>query len=418
MARVTVSIPHIAWRDGRPRFQPGPKLRALGFRGENLRHPPAAPSARAREGAAPGAWFTLEETLAWAAAKQAAIDAARSARRRPPAAAAGRARPGVLYTVEDLFEDWFRSPRFAPGDTVEARRRQRPLAPATIRDYRKKAAALAGYDPDLWGASVDALDQPILYGLYEALWADKGLAMARGILAVLSAALSWGMRRGRVRAHAVNPALRLGMETPAPRVRAGEPGEMKALIDAADAVGRPEIGDAIMLGLWTGQRQNDRLALLDDGLRYGRRIFRQAKTGAVVAIRQAPELEARLAAARARRKGLGLVDPHVVVDEQARRPWKADHYRHVFAAVRAAAIAGGPARPPCPTLAGFQERDLRDTAVTWLALAGATVPEICAVTGHAHQSAHAILKHYLARHPELADAAIGKMMAWHNAGTG
>lgn len=51
-----------------------------------------------------------------------------------------------------------------------------------------------------------------------------------------------------------------------------------------------------------------------------------------------------------------------------------------------------------------------------MALAGATLPEIVAVTGHSLASAHAILKHYLARHPELADAAIGKMTAWYEKG--
>jgi hypothetical protein len=38
------------------------------------------------------------------------------------------------------------------------------------------------------------------------------------------------------------------------------------------------------------------------------------------------------------------------------------------------------------------------------------------VTGHSPQSATAVLKHYLATHPEMADTAIGKMMAWSDAG--
>ena len=51
-----------------------------------------------------------------------------------------------------------------------------------------------------------------------------------------------------------------------------------------------------------------------------------------------------------------------------------------------------------------------------MALGGATIPEICAVTGHSLQSATRILKHYLAVHPEMADAAIGKMLAWYDEG--
>lgn len=67
---------------------------------------------------------------------------------------------------------------------------------------------------------------------------------------------------------------------------------------------------------------------------------------------------------------------------------------------------------PCPSLEGFRDQDLRDTAVTWLARAGCTVPQIAAVTGHSETSVHSILKHYLALHPELADAAIARMTEW------
>lgn len=34
------------------------------------------------------------------------------------------------------------------------------------------------------------------------------------------------------------------------------------------------------------------------------------------------------------------------------------------------------------------------------------------MTGHTPQSAHMILRHELARHPEMADGAVGKMITW------
>ena len=68
---------------------------------------------------------------------------------------------------------------------------------------------------------------------------------------------------------------------------------------------------------------------------------------------------------------------------------------------------------PMASLEGFRDQDLRDTAVTWLALAGATLPEIASVTGHSLQSIHDVLKHYLARHPEMAEHAIAKLVEWH-----
>lgn len=56
--------------------------------------------------------------------------------------------------------------------------------------------------------------------------------------------------------------------------------------------------------------------------------------------------------------------------------------------------------------------DMRGTAVTMLAAAGVTVPQICAVTGHTLQSATRILEKYLARTAAMSKAAI---LAFQNA---
>lgn len=47
--------PYVVWRDGRPRFSPGPELRAAGHKGKDLRHDA-------------GQWFTFAECVAWSAA--------------------------------------------------------------------------------------------------------------------------------------------------------------------------------------------------------------------------------------------------------------------------------------------------------------------------------------------------------------
>lgn len=75
------------------------------------------------------------------------------------------------------------------------------------------------------------------------------------------------------------------------------------------------------------------------------------------------------------------------------------------------AVRWGPIAP-CPAIAGLRDQDLRDTAVTWLGRAGCTVPEIASITGHSYGSIHNVLKHYLALHPDMADAAIGKLISW------
>ncbi|WP_416136331.1 tyrosine-type recombinase/integrase [Cypionkella sp.] len=50
--------------------------------------------------------------------------------------------------------------------------------------------------------------------------------------------------------------------------------------------------------------------------------------------------------------------------------------------------------------------DLRGTAVTLLSEAGATIPQICAITGHSLQSATRILEKYMSMTEALSNAAI------------
>lgn len=449
------SHPHVSWRDGRPRFQPDQALRAAGHKGKDLRHDD-------------GRWFSRGEAVDWS---DAFVRQLASAKKKPAARATPAPRP-QLYTLGRLFEEWFRAPKFQmPADPHEERRLRAAkiiYSRKTVRDFRQKARIVETHDPSLWASPVDALSQPVLLGLYEELVKERGLASARGAIAVMSIALAWGRRRGKFtfkHNQGVNPARDLGMATPPERMRFGSRAEISALIGAADAMpcsegGWPEMGDMIALGVWTGQRQEDRLLLVDKGLFNGRRIFRQAKTGAIVAVREAPELEARLRAAAERRRRAGVVHPRVILDELALHnpasrnsptawqpfPDDGDRYRKRFAVLRSFAAAGivdlertdalrrqwqaegRNSRPPiawkvapCPSLLGgdgvvpFVEADLRSTAVTWMALAGATIPEIIAVTGHTLASATNILKHYLVLHPDMADSAIGKMVAWYEA---
>jgi integrase len=61
---------------------------------------------------------------------------------------------------------------------------------------------------------------------------------------------------------------------------------------------------------------------------------------------------------------------------------------------------------------GLTFHDLRGTAVVRLAIAGATVPQIGAVTGHSLKDVEAILDaHYLGRDIQLAEAAVLKLEA-------
>lgn len=83
------------------------------------------------------------------------------------------------------------------------------------------------------------------------------------------------------------------------------------------------------------------------------------------------------------------------------RPWTSDGFRTSWA--KACERAG---------VRGLTFHDLRGTAVVRLAIAGASVPQIAAVTGHSLKDVEAILDaHYLGRDIQLAEAAVLKLEA-------
>jgi hypothetical protein len=399
MARITISIPHLVMReqrDGtyRPRFVPGPSLRKMGYKGRDLQ-------------TEAGDWYTLDQACDFSRELQAEIEARRIAK------VAGKRMPRptgpTVLTVQTLFDEWFSSAQFSP-QANGVRYGLKRLAPASVRYYTAHRRALEAFDISIMAAPVAALRKAVLRGLFEQMAEARGIHTARGVMATISAVFGYALRRDRIRE---NPCEKLRLPSPPPRIRVGALAEMRQLIDAADAIGRPELGDSIMLALFTGQRQADRLALLDGRLVEGRLMFRQKKTGAVVMVPPAPQLVVRLELMRARRQAAKVQWQEVIVDEKTGRPFTSDWYRPMFRALRAAAVAGiDGVLAPMPSLADFRDQDLRDTAVTWLANASCTIPEICAITGHAEDHATRILKHYLARNADQADSAIGKLTKW------
>jgi len=382
-----ISIPHITWRDGRPRFSPSASLRKLGFAGKDLRHEN-------------GSWFTAGQALDWSNQLQKEID-----QKRGKSKPRGKRNPANHYTVMQLLHDFQHpklNPRFDPN-------KQGHLALKSRQGYGFGARTIERAHINLYASPVAALDRPICRNLFERIWDAHGLSTANNAMRTLSAAISWGMLTGRVKL-STNPATKLKMQQAAPRVRFGTRNEILALVEAADAIDLPAIGDSIIAGVWTGQRQTDRLQLIERDSSGKRRIFRQNKTGAIVAILKAPELENRLSQAKQRRAAANIINGHMILNEARWQPYTQKEYNRDFNLVKAEAVK----RSGINTLPDFLDLDLRDTAVTWMALAGCEIPEIVSVTGHTLQSATKILKHYLAQHPEMADSAIRKMITWYD----
>ncbi len=412
MGKATITIPLVTLRpDGeggfRPRYIPGKRHRKMGLKGEDLRH-------------ASGAWFTLDECAAWSAARLKLIEElerlAPKAQKRAVASRGGK-------TLGELMTLWFEQPRMVGEKVIEGKKEREPLAKSTVGYYLAGAARIEELDDGLlWASPAKAISSAMIgddkKGVLHRIEVERGVHVAICVRATLSAFYAWAKGAKHVD---VNPVkdVEYRIPTPAPRIRIGSIDEMRHLVKAFDLIGRLDVGDSVVLALWTGQRQGDRLALSDaqrtpDGI-----VFRQGKKrGQPLLIPEAPELAGRLHAARLRRADWRVNYPNVILDEQARRPFQRRWYQEIFDRGRRAAVDGikgedGAWRlEPMPSLADFRDQDLRDTAVTWLALAECTKPEIASITGHSLATIDEVLKHYLGLHPDLARSAIAKLITW------
>ena len=157
---------------------------------------------------------------------------------------------------------------------------------------------------------------------------------------------------------------------------------------------------ALILALWTGQRQGNLLRLTWNA--YDGRYIRlkQRKTGARVVVPVGSPLKNALDAAKAERsqeKG-DKPRPLTFLATSDGTAWTESGFRTSWR--KACSKAG---------ITGVTFHDLRGTAVTRLALAECTVAEIATITGHSLRDVGAILDCYLNRDTALAESAIRKL---------
>lgn len=154
-----------------------------------------------------------------------------------------------------------------------------------------------------------------------------------------------------------------------------------------------ELWNVIEVALWTGQRQGDVLAMRWDQWNGTHLKVRQAKTKRLLNLKAPAPLKAIL-------DGLERRGPTILVTHRLRQPWTSDGLRASFNKARVRA-----------KITDLHFHDLRGTAVTRLAEAGCTEPEIAAVTGHSLKAVGEILDRYLSRTTALSDAAMNKLDA-------
>lgn len=140
---------------------------------------------------------------------------------------------------------------------------------------------------------------------------------------------------------------------------------------------------ALLLGIWTGQRQGDLLALTWRAYDGSAIRLRQGKTGADVSVKVSAELRAILDVAKARNDAQA-VPSMTILTNRFGEPWSSG-FKSSFR--KASARAG---------VEGKTFHDLRGTFVTLAYRNGASLKDIAEITGHLEKDAERILrKHYL-----------------------
>jgi integrase len=261
----------------------------------------------------------------------------------------------------------------------------RKLAPRTHSDYVSKIKLIEKAFGDF---PLSAMSDNRTRGIFKA-WRER-LALSSRRQAdyawvVLARVLSFGMDRGLV---AVNPCARGG------RLYRGSRAErIWTVADEAVFLERApsHLHLALLLALWTGQRQGDLLRLPWSSYDGKHIRLRQSKGGRPIIIPVGAPLKAALDATSKRST--------IILTTTDGKPWTPDGFRASWG--KACKRVG---------VVGVTFHDLRGTAVTRLAICGCTEAEIATITGHSLRSVRAILDtHYLSRDPALAESAIRKL---------
>ncbi len=279
---------------------------------------------------------------------------------------------GTLQSILNAYQD---SPKFLD------------LSPRSRRDYVRHIRKI---EAEYFDFPLAALADRAARGEFLS-WRDKLAKKSRRqadyTYSVLALIISWAYDRGMV---PTNPCERPGKVYRSERIDSIWSADDEAsFLDSAPT----HIGLAFTLAMWTGQRQGDLLRLPWTAYNGETIKLRQRKTGARVVIPVGAPLKILLDAT-----------PKTTITILATTrmtAWTESGFR---ASWRKVCQKAG--------VDGVTFHDLRGTAVTRLAVAGCSVPEIAAITGHSLRQVAAIVDaHYLSRDPALGVSAIHKLEA-------
>lgn len=270
---------------------------------------------------------------------------------------------------------------------------------STKREYRRMLIALEGKFGTM---PLRALRSPKVRGVFLNYHEEIGRDRPREAdnrLSVLSAVFSYAASKGDIHDNPIKGFDRLYTGDRAEIVWTER--DVAKFMKAAPL----ELQQALILAIHTGQRYGDliRLRWADyDGASIS---LTQSKTGAKIDVRASATLKQMLD--RMARRG-----PYILTRPDG-RPWFTEKDDKALSkAWREHMDKASMYAKPWADMSGEERRaqlhfnDLRGTAITLLAEAGCTIPEIVSITGHTMQSATRILERYMKRTKALASAAI------------
>jgi site-specific recombinase XerD len=210
----------------------------------------------------------------------------------------------------------------------------------------------------------------------------------------LARLLSFGKDRGKLKINIAEKGGRLYEADRADKIWTPE------LLERILAVLSREMRAGVIMALWTGQRKSDLLKAPKSDYDGTSIKVRQGKTKARVKIPAGKPLKVALDELLRDRPMDQKVSASTLLTSSHGTPWTADGFDTAWQrAMKKAEIAED-----------LTFHDLRGTAVTRLAIAGCSIPQIASITGHSLRDVESILDaHYLGGKVELAEQAIAKL---------
>jgi integrase len=262
------------------------------------------------------------------------------------------------------------------------------VSPRTRRDYIKQIKRIERAFGDF---PIKALDDPRSRSIFLE-WRDNlartSLRQADYAYNTFARILRWSFNRGLITKNPCSGGSKLYHGTRIDKIWSDE--EVAEFLRTAPA----HLRLAMLLAIYTGQRQGDLLRLPWSAYDGRALKLKQKKTGAYVSIPVAEGLRMELDAAPRRCP--------IILTNSAGRPWSESGFQGAWG--KATMRAG---------IRGLTFHDLRGTAVVTLARAGCNEVEIYSISGHKPGDVQAILTaHHLPRDAKVAENAIEKLNAY------